>query len=184
MDRPITKDSITATQYTLWLLPAEPLANDLRGVIHDLAWEFDAPEFDPHVTIYVGPSSTNEACKTAGAMAAQLRALDLEMQKLDHSAVYSKTFFAQFHESVPLRRMSDLARASVAIPSEYSLNPHLSLLYKHLPEETRLALCRRSIIPEGAYHLDRIRAVEFESPWSETTAKQTRTLTELQLQNA
>jgi Cyclic phosphodiesterase-like protein len=172
------------TEYTLWLLPAQPLAGRLRAVIRELALEFDAPEFDPHVTIYAGPSSANEARQIAEDIGGQFQPLDLEMQKLDQSAIYAKTVFVQFHESGTLRAMFDLARKSVAKPSGYALNPHLSLLYQHLSEQERLALCRRSIVPEGGYHFDGIRAVEFEPPWSEKTSKNSRTVTDLRLQDA
>lgn len=172
------------TEYTFWLMPAEPLASRLRTVIRELTLEFTALEFDPHVTIYHGPASANEARKIAGLIVDKFQPLDLEMQKLDQSPVYAKTFFVQFYESVSLRGLFELARGSVATPTDYSLNPHLSLLYQHLSEQQRLELCRRSIVPAGAYHFDGIRVVEFEPPWSRNTMKESRTIIDLRRQDA
>jgi hypothetical protein len=45
------------TEYSFWLMPSEPLRKQLCAVIRALASEFDAPRFDPHVTIYHGLSS-------------------------------------------------------------------------------------------------------------------------------
>jgi hypothetical protein len=172
------------TEYAFWLMPAEPLMGQLCAVIRALATEFNAPRFDPHVTIYHGPSSRKEAGKIAGEIAARFRPLDLEMQKLDQSPVYIKTLFVQFHESDPVRSIFELARKRVAIPQEYSLGPHLSLLYQHLSEEQRLELCHRPLVPSGAYHFDGIRVVEYEPPWSEQSIKESRIITDLRLQNS
>jgi 2'-5' RNA ligase len=172
------------TEYSFWLMPAEPLRNQLCAVIDALAVEFDAPRFAPHVTICHGPSSGKEASEIAGEIAAQFQPLDLEMRKLDQSAIYIKTFFVQFHESEPLRRMFELARERVAIPQEDSLNPHLSLLYQRLSEEQRHELCRRSLVPGGAYRLDGIRVVEYEPPWREQAIKRSRIIADLRLQNS
>lgn len=37
-----------------WLLPDESASRYFSVLIHELAAKFDAPIFDPHVTIYAG----------------------------------------------------------------------------------------------------------------------------------
>lgn len=82
---------------------------------------------------------------------------------MDHTGAYTKTLFVQFKELVAVRRMFEMAR-EYSPQSNYVLNPHLSLLYKKLPERERQELCRTVAAPVGDYSFDRIRLVETELP--------------------
>ena len=53
------------TEFTLWLTPGEPHRALLRSTISRLAARFDAVEFEPHVTVFCGPSTDAEACAVA-----------------------------------------------------------------------------------------------------------------------
>src|SRR5262249_12084539 len=149
--------------------------------IRNLAEEFGAPEFDPHVTIWAGPSDRNKVLAATSDIPAQWGSLDLRMRKLDQSDLYTKTFFIQFDHSDALHRISDHILSSVGASGNYILNPHLSLLYQELSEARRQELCRRTVVPAGAYHFDAVRLVEFEPPWSPRAIRESRVLAELQL---
>jgi hypothetical protein len=41
---------------TYWLCPAEPARSHFAELIDNLAARFDAPVFEPHVTLYVTPA--------------------------------------------------------------------------------------------------------------------------------
>jgi hypothetical protein len=60
--------------------------------------------------------------------------------------------------------MFEMAAKSYPQPSNYALNPHLSLLYKKLPEAKREELGKALDIPMGTYSFDRIRVIETELP--------------------
>ena len=106
-------------------MPADPLKAKLRSVIRNLAEEFGAPEFDPHVTIWAGPSDRNKVQAATGDITSQWGSLDLRMRKLDQSDLYTKTFFIQFDHSDALHRISDHILSSVGasgdLGSEVSL---------------------------------------------------------------
>jgi len=148
----------------LWLTPCEPLRSTLRRIIHRLAESLDAVEFEPHMTVYCGPSTEAEARAVARVIAKQFPPIELTADQLCHTERYTKTLFVQFEESAAVRRMFDVAAAGYSRQSNYILNPHLSLLYKTMPESKRRELCETLVVPMGDYKFDRIRMIETELP--------------------
>jgi 2'-5' RNA ligase len=148
----------------LWLTPCEPLRSTLRSIIRGLARKLDAVEFEPHLTVFCGPSAESEARAVAHLIAEQFSPVELTADRLDHTKHYTKTLFLQFQESsATLQRIFEIARG-YSPKSDYVLNPHLSLLYKKLPEATQRELCETLEVPMGGYQFDRVRIVETELP--------------------
>ena len=152
------------TEFTLWLTPSEPLKTALRSTIHQLAARLEAVEFDPHVTVFCGRSSDDEARAVAERIAGQFAPIELTADGLLYTERYTKTLFVQFQQSVILRRMFEMAVAGYALPSDYSLNPHLSLLYKILSEPEQRKLSETLDVSMGSYRFDGIRMIETELP--------------------
>jgi 2'-5' RNA ligase len=155
---------VAHTEFTLWLSPREPLRTTLSGLIRRLARELDAAEFEPHVTLFCGRSSDEEAKAIARGIAAQFSPITLSAERLAYTDSFTKTLFVQFEDSALARRMFEAARRSYAHPSDYVFNPHLSLLYKKLPETRQRALCDTLDVPRGGYGFDRVRMIETELP--------------------
>jgi Cyclic phosphodiesterase-like protein len=155
---------IPNTEFTLWLVPQEPLQSKLREIIRRLSDEFDAVEFEPHVTLFSAPSNDAEARAIVSRISRQFPPVHLILNGLEHTEVYTKTLFIQFDESVVARQMSEIAGNGFSKPSKYQLNPHLSLLYKKLPQAKQKELCRTLNVPQGVYLFDRIRILKTEVP--------------------
>ena len=155
---------IAYTEFTLWLTPCEPLRSTLRSIIRRLAASLDAVEFEPHMTVYCGPSTNAEARAVAYMVAKQFSPIELTADRLGHTECYTKTLFVQFQESAAAQQMFEVAARGYTRQSNYILNPHLSLLYKTLPEAKRRELCETIDVPMGDYGFDRIRMIETELP--------------------
>ena len=147
----------------MWLTPSDPLRSTLRSIIRSLAASLDAVEFEPHVTVFCGPSSEAAARAAAQSIARQFSPIELAADRLDHTETFTKTLFVQFHQSAAARRMFEAA-SGYSPKSDYVLNPHLSLLYKKLPEAERSRLCETLDFPTGTYRFDRVRLIETELP--------------------
>jgi 2'-5' RNA ligase len=160
----VKKSMTPHTEFTLWITPSEPLGLLLRSITRGLAARFDAVEFEPHVTVFCGPSTDEEARAVARRIASQFAPIELTADRLDHSERFTKTLFVQLHESARLRRMFEVASASFSRRSDYVLIPHLSLLYRKHPAAERRKLCDSLDLPMGQYGFDRIRMVETELP--------------------
>ena len=152
------------TEHCFWLLPAEPLKTHLRSIIRQLAKKSDAIDFEPHVTIFCGPSNDMETQTIARSVTSLFSPVELIPIKVDYTSEYTKTLFIQFHESEVASRMFDAIKERSVRPSNYVLNPHLSLLYKTIPGATQAEICRALDAPKGVYSFDRLRVIETEIP--------------------
>lgn len=157
-------DQATETHYSVWIMPDEPLREQLHSIIGKLAAEFDAVDFEPHVTIYSGPSDDEAIQGLAAKVAGMFVCPTLTPAGLDGTDSYTKSLFIRLEDSGETGRMFDALREGSARSSEYSLDPHLSLLYKTLSETKRAEICRTLAIPTGLYRFDRIRVIATEIP--------------------
>jgi cyclic phosphodiesterase-like protein len=142
-----------------WLCPAEPAREKLSAIIRELATRFDAPIFEPHVTLYVtDPDRGNPNTVLTNVMSRRLK-YRLSIRGLDYSDEFTKTLFIQFSPDPDLARLrEDLQRAS-ASPTDYELNPHLSLLYKDIDTETKRGLAVSIALPFPEVIFDSAKAV-------------------------
>ena len=143
---------------TYWLVPSEPARTALSAIIRDLAAHFDAPEFEPHVTLYV----TNATGENPGSVLAGTTTSGkyrLTIRGLDYADKFTKTLFIQFEPSDEVARLSDDLRRASASPDDYELNPHLSLLYRQMDDETKRELAGSIVLPFTEVTFDRVLAV-------------------------
>jgi 2'-5' RNA ligase len=144
---------------TYWLCPAEPVRSQFARLIGDLALRFDAPAFEPHVTIHVASADRENPGTVLDKIGKGRRPYRLDVRGLDYSDKYTKTLFVQLAPDAKLALLSeDLRRASVS-PGDYQLNPHISLLYKTMDEETKRRLAASIILPFSAVNFSRVKAV-------------------------
>lgn len=151
-------------EYSYWLLPEEALKMQYQAWIEELAQKYDAPRFDAHVTLYCGPSDESESCRLAKKMVERSPPLSLIPERVNYSEIYTKTLFIQFAESQQAKQMLDELRQSLSQSSSYLFNPHLSLIYKTMTEETQAQLARNLSIPKAPCVFDRLRVIETEVP--------------------
>jgi 2'-5' RNA ligase len=147
-----------------WLTPAEPARGFIEQVIIDLARRFNAPVFEPHVTIHVGPDRAGAAEKIISQTALRCDAVALKKLEVEESSEFVKTLFVQFAPSTKLKRLNKIIRGFEETPSDYQLNPHLSLLYKKLSLPARRELPRSISLPFSTVMFDSIKAVRCASP--------------------
>ena len=155
---------MSQTEYSLWLLPAEPLRGVLCAIIRNLARIYDSVEFEPHVTIYSGPSDDAEASEILHKLATQFTAVNMNLSKLGLGTEYTKAVFINVNDSAAARVMRELAKTTSSSPHNYVLRPHLSLLYKRLPGRVLIEVSQSLLVPDGEYPFDRVRVVETEVP--------------------
>ena len=144
---------------TYWLCPAEADYAYFAQLIRDLAGRFDAPIFQPHVTLYVTSRQKENPQAVLDKVLPAHRPVRLKVSGLDHSEEFTKTLFVQLGDREQLVRLSeDLRRASV-VQNDYQLNPHLSLLYKTMDEKTRRELANSIRIDVTEIRFDSVKAV-------------------------
>jgi len=143
---------------TYWLCPTLTARGNLSSVINGLAMRFDAPVFEPHVTVFTtavldkDPAETLEQLRLDGP-------LQLSVRGLDCTDEFTKTLFIQFEPDAGLSRLSEELRSRAGTESEDELNPHLSLIYKDMSPHAKQELAGQIYIPFSEIAFDSIKAV-------------------------
>lgn len=152
------------TVIAYWLIPSEPGHSFFQRIINDLAGRYDAPVFEPHVTIHVGADRADAAKNALGNAAREWKLIGLTPLGIDQSDEFIKTLFVRFPMSAELRKINGIIRQAAEDLSHYQPKPHLSLLYKNLAPATRRELAASINVPLSDVTFDAIKAVRCVSP--------------------
>jgi 2'-5' RNA ligase len=148
------------TNVSYWLIPSQEDRAFFQDIIDSLAQEYDAPSFTPHVTIYSGNSAPDESPAELIEKAIQgVQSFSLRVDQLLYSEEFTKSLFVQFHPSSILSRISHSLQSSSKNPSDYALNPHLSLIYKQMSEVTKKNLTAALSLPKSEVVFDEVSAI-------------------------
>jgi hypothetical protein len=142
-----------------WLVPAEPAWRYLHSLIRDLAARLNAPEFEPHLTLYVTPAGNDHPTGMLEDALPDFQPLRLSVTGIDCSDEFTKTLFLQFRPDEMLARLSAKLRSASVSQCEYHLNPHLSLIYKKMPTETKMQIANSLCLPFIEVEFDLVKAV-------------------------
>lgn len=141
-----------------WLLPTAQPNEFFRQIIRQLAAKCDAPVFEPHLTLAVGPDVSEGQDPTLARLTSgpvQLRILEVAF-----STRLTQTLFVRFESSPPLRKL----RRSLGIAGDEPFDPHLSLLYKTLPEAEQAQLAAQISLPFTTVTFDCVAATRCRLP--------------------
>jgi len=148
------------TKVAFWLVPAREEAGFLAQLIQALATRYEALLFEPHVTIFSTDAallgSPEAVLKTA---VEEMYAFSLTVARCGYTSEFNKTFFIQFRPSECLTMIHERLGAQTSGPSDYRLDPHLSLLYQHISEEEKRRLVETVHIPKTEILFDEVAAI-------------------------
>ena len=147
-----------------WLIPAEPAHCFFQEAINDLARRYDAPLFEPHVTIHVGANHIDVAEQALSKAARECQSITVKTLGIDHSDEFIKTLFVQFALNTKLQQLNAIVRSAAEDSSDYKLDPHLSLLYKKITPVVRSELADSINVPFSEVVFDTLQAVRCISP--------------------
>ena len=152
------------TVIAYWLIPSEPAHSFFQRIINDLARRYEAPVFEPHVTIHVGADRPDTAKKALEDAAHECQLVRQTPLRIDQSDEFIKTLFVQFAMTAELGKINDIIRHAANDSSQYELKPHLSLLYKSLAAATRSELAASIKVPFSEILFDSLQAIRCVSP--------------------
>lgn len=144
---------------SFWLIPAEPDRTLYQSLINNLAHQYDAPTFTPHVTLHSCECQRDRAIEFLNSHS--IIDLVLEIDQILYSEEFTKTLFIQLFSDSKLDQLSESFKQNFEPSSD--LNPHLSLIYANLAESEK-----RSLIPQiplnQTIRFDQIRAIHIPRP--------------------
>lgn len=148
------------TKVSFWLIPSEDDKAFFQKIVDTLAQEYNAPTFTPHVTIYSGEYAPDESLAELIEKAIkEVQSFSLTVHKLLYTDSFTKTLFVQFHQSPILSKISNTLQRSSKTPSEFALNPHLSLIYQNLNEEIKKNIITSITLPKFEVGFDEVQAI-------------------------
>jgi hypothetical protein len=140
-----------ATVY--WLIPAEPYRDLFRALIRILGQEFEAPRFEPHVTLFIAQDRHSlPRLKTAP--------IRLRVRDIGFSSKFTKTLFVRFARNRALDRLaSNLAGRKSPVR-----DPHLSFAYKKMSIRAQRELAAAIKLPFRMVVFDSIKVMRCAFP--------------------
>lgn len=166
-------------RFSVFLVPSTGDFRWADGVIRELAARYDAPAFEPHVTVYGGrfgdDSELEPLRRVLTGLAAEMGAITLHTTGLGVTEEYFKTLFVSFEEEPGLLRLHEEVRRAVIQDSGYELSPHLSLLYADLPLAAKEMAARMVLLDREEMRFDGVKIVVPDpvAGWRDTMRWQT-----------
>jgi hypothetical protein len=144
---------------TYWLVPAEPARQYFAGLIAEFAQRFEAPVFEPHVTLYTANAEKEDAVAVLDRALVGAGPCCLKIAGIGHSEKFTKTLFVQFDPDESVSTLSAKIRSASAGHRDYELNPHLSLIYKTIAAEQKAQIAAGLSVPFADVTFDSVKAV-------------------------
>ncbi|NHC37987.1 2'-5' RNA ligase family protein [Scytonema millei] len=143
-----------------WLIPAAADRIFFQEVIDRLAENYAAFSFNPHVTIYWGEFGEDESLTEILEQAVRgINAFSLQCDRVLYTDQFTKTLFVQFHPRKILSQITESIRNHSQSPTDFTLNPHLSLMYKHLDADVKQSIASTISLPKTEVFFDEIQVL-------------------------
>jgi hypothetical protein len=145
-----------------WLIPAKSECELFRKLIHILAREFQAPPFEPHLTLF----TAREAQTSPEKILQSIHALPIRLRILGtaFSAKFTKTLFLRLASNQELEKLVARLAREVKTRPKVLRDPHISLLYKNLPRQLKKELASTMKFRLRQVTFDSIEAIRTVSP--------------------
>jgi 2'-5' RNA ligase len=120
--------------FTIWLVPSSADREYLGTIIQSISDRTKTPFFIPHLTLYGGlymPQSELESIINDASLG--LSPITVEMDSIQTSENLFKSLYIQIKNNEDLSKLFEKLHNNLE-PFPYEFNPHISLMYKTMPE--------------------------------------------------
>ena len=125
-------------RYSLFLMPHGGLAQELERLIAKLARQYDAPIFEPHITLLGGLSGRQSELTTqTQALACELKPFEITLTDAAYLDEYFRCLFIDVAPSEEITAAHALAKQLFGGSVDRVFRPHLSLLYANLEAQRK-----------------------------------------------
>ena len=144
---------------SIWLIPAREDARYIQVIINNLSTNYQAPVFSPHCTLY-SPIDlpTAELKKILERSAKNMKSFYVKKTMISHTEDIWKTIFIELLRSSELEQLQQAVIRQFHVEHPYDFSPHISLLYKELPDKKKENIIRNLQV-KNSFKMDKIAAV-------------------------
>lgn len=127
-----------AKGYSLWLMPAGKVYDNSRGLIQRLAKKYNAPLFEPHVTLLGGViQQEDDVLERAEQITSGQNAFQITLNRVDYQDYYFRALFVRAERTGQLQALHDRAKEVFEMQDISGYIPHLSLMYGDFSETVK-----------------------------------------------
>lgn len=141
-----------------WLIPAKDDYEYLSKIIQKLGDEYQAPVFGPHLTIWGNTEiELDELKKVVDEATADVKPFEIFVDKINYSEKFFKAVFIEIKRNKELDVVYDKIK-KVLSGHEYVFKPHMSLIYKMMPEDLKKEISK-SLKIKKSFFVDKVGIV-------------------------
>ena len=130
--------------YVIWLYLGQKDEEILQNIINNLGKKYDAPSFNPHITVYgLVNTELKNLTNYIKQISNQFTPFDVELSDVSYSEDLWKTLFLNLKLSESLTKINQILTEKLNKFSNYYFTPHISLIYKHLPIELKQQIIQK-----------------------------------------
>lgn len=124
-------------QYSIWVIPPEPIYTRLKTIIIELAKTYNGPTFEPHLTLLgnINKELTEIESKVQG-LAVNIDELEINLGPISFSTTYFQSVFVRVNSKAQLMKLNLDIKKALNIENNVFM-PHISLIYGNHDMETR-----------------------------------------------
>jgi len=127
--------------HAIWLTFSKSDREYLKNIIDKISEKYQAPKFEPHITIYGLIDSEISLIETiAKEITLNQNSFLVKKSEILQSDELWKTVFIELKTSQQLESIHKEFKKYFEKISKYEFNPHISLIYKILPTEERIKI--------------------------------------------
>lgn len=124
-------------KYSVWIIPPQPVFDELSKVILDLTIEYNAPIFKPHMTVLGNiDRELGNIQKAAKTVAKGTEKLSLSLGPISFSTTYYQSVLVGVNSTAQLMKLNLDIKKLLDIENSVFM-PHISLMYGDHDMETR-----------------------------------------------
>lgn len=121
-----------ALHFSIWIIPEQEYYDYLVEIIEQISCKYIAPYFEPHVSIYTGIYTNEDDIENIALKCASSDLISLHIKMVSYTENIFKSLYIDFDNNFKLERISQAINRELKYPMHYSLQPHLSLMYKEM----------------------------------------------------
>ena len=147
--------------YAIWLTFSQNDKKYLRKIIKKIAKKYDAPEFEPHITIYgLIDREINLIKKILKKIAKNNKLFISKKIKILQSKNLWKTIYIELENKKEFTKIYQNLKEHFEQIEKYEFNPHISLVYKKLSTEEKTKIINQLNIKQE-FTIEKIVILKF-----------------------
>lgn len=147
---------MTNMKYCVWIIPPQPVFDELNTIISDLSAEYKSPVFKSHMTLLGSTErELDDIRKAVEAVAKNTKKLNLSLGPISFSTTYYQSVLVRVGSTAELMQLNLDLKKALGIENSVFM-PHISLMYGDHDMKTREEIAAKIKLQSTSFIVDSI----------------------------